>query len=128
MADMRIETEFIRRSLVNMGADVTKDQIIAIHKLLQFRSGNLLRSKVDAYDVSLTGRFGARLTFNHPVYERFLDMKRLKSRSGKVRRGSGFPIHNRIIWGNLGSLVFNIMNGMTREVVKEIKEDLNLTI
>jgi len=122
----RVKKEFVRRSLIEMGHDVTQAQIIAIHKLLQFRSGHLSSSKTaNAYDVSMSDNYDGKLTLKHPIYERFLDMKRLKTRSGKVRRGS-FPIHNRIVWGHMNELIYKLKYGFVKDVINEIKTDLEI--
>lgn len=64
-------------------------------------------------------------SFTHPVYERFLDMRKnyfgdVKSKHGTKRdaltRKRGIPIHNRIIYGKLNPLSFRLLNELSWKV------------
>lgn len=55
-----------------------------------------------------------RLTLEHPIYERFLDMKK----RGRKRR----KIHNRFVYGTYGTIAYRLMNGITDIVSEDFKQ------
>lgn len=127
--DTRIQKEFVRRALIETGANINKAQLRAIHKYIHFNSPNgIYRHKVGhgSYDVKTGENFDGKLTINHPIHERFIDMKRLTSPSGRKYKRRVVPIHNRIIWGNLPVLVNKLMYGLTETAVQEIKSDFEI--
>lgn len=71
------------------------------------RTGNLISGR----RVSSTAN---RLTFEHPIYERFLDMKK----RGHKRR----KIHNRFVYGTYGTIAYRLMNGITESVADDFKK------
>jgi hypothetical protein len=79
-----------------------------------------------------TSRQGNKSTasFEHPVYERFIDMKKnyfgaWKTKWGterdKLVRRKGIPIHNRIIFGKLNPLSFRLMHELSDKVREFLK-------
>lgn len=118
-----VKKEFVRRTLIDTGARIRKDQLIRIHKLLQFRTGNLEHSKdVSHFKVSTGDNFDGKLTIKHPIYERFLDMRKVR---GKKR---SFPIHNSVIWGNWERMLYKLNNDFTEAVQKELFDELKDSI
>lgn len=59
------------------------------------------------------------LIFDHPVYERFLDMK-TRLASGKTKKGK--RIHNRFTYGTFARIADRLMNGYTEEVAVKFKK------
>lgn len=123
----RIRTEFIKRILKEEGQEIDRDQLAAIDKYLQFRTGRLRNDRKQT--VEHDGGFDGQLTLTHPIRERFLDIKpkNLDQRKKRKRR-KAYPIHNRIIFGRLNKIAYKLNYGLTQEVADEIKSDLkNLT-
>lgn len=54
------------------------------------------------------------LSFTHPIYERFLDMKF----TGRKRR----KIHNRFVYGTYAIIADKLMNGIREKVTDEFKQ------
>ena len=81
---MDIKGTFVRRVLQEEGERMLKKQETAISSRLTNRSGTLVRSR----RISVSGGDGldGQLDFKHPIYERFLDMKRL-GKNGRKRTG-----------------------------------------
>lgn len=72
------------------------------------RSGTLLHGRrVTVHDNVLT--------FTHPVYERFLDMKVIDGKKHKRVR-----IHNRFVYGTYSSLAERLMYGYTDDLNEAI--------
>lgn len=59
-----------------------------------------------------------QLTFDHPVYERFLDMK-TRLADGRTRKGK--RIHNRFTYGAFARIADRLMNEYTEEVAAKFK-------
>lgn len=60
-----------------------------------------------------------QMTFDHPVYERFLDMK-TRLANGRTRKGR--KIHNRFTYGTFSRIADRLMNGYTEEVADKFRE------
>jgi hypothetical protein len=125
----QIKREFIKGVLRNEGIRIEDAQVRAINKLLKFRTGRLESNR--SYKVAQVGNAGAELQIIVPIYERFLDM------GAKTRKGSGnvqtfnskdklkkFPIHNSIIFAHLNRIAFKINFGLTQDVIKSIKDNI----
>ena len=124
----KIKTEFVKRALLDIGKEIDKAQGAAIQKYLNYRTGRLLDDR--KFDVSRGDFMDGQLTITHPIYERFLDMKKKKGGSNNVnkwrnRKKKIYPIHNRIIMGNYNRLAYILMYGLTEEVASAIKKDLD---
>jgi hypothetical protein len=92
------------------------------------RSGNLEDNR--KYSTSTKGHT-ATASFKHPVYERFIDMKKnyfgkwetkWGTERDKIKRKSGIPIHNRIIFGKLNPLSFRLMHELGEKVREYLRE------
>jgi hypothetical protein len=77
------------------------------------------------YGVAMKGATESVASFKHPIYERFIDMKKnylgdVKSKWGVkqdvMTRRKGKPIHNRIIFGKLNPLSFRLMHELADNV------------
>lgn len=55
-----------------------------------------------------------RLSFTHPAYERFLDMRK----PGRKRR----RIHNRFVYGTYATIADKLMNGIREKVADDLKQ------
>lgn len=95
---------FIGETLRERGDALVDRQGREISATLHRRSGNLLGNR-------RTAVHGNTLTFDHPVYERFLDMSTLGGRKQKRHR-----IHNRFVYGTYAGIAERLMYGYTEEV------------
>ena len=128
--DVKIKTEFVKQCLIEIGKDINEAQERAIRKHLHYRSGRLLNERIFNYE---DGNFmDGKLILTHPVYERFLDIKKKPRVSSNVetwrkrrKKPKSYPIHNRIIMGNYNRLASNLMYGLTEEVASKIKQELD---
>lgn len=111
---MSVKARFIAQTLEKAGADMMVRQGSAIATSTGERSGRLLSER--SIEVATGDGAEGRLTFSHPIYERFLDMRRLGGIKHKRRR-----IHNRFVFGMYSSIAARLMYGFTREVIDEIK-------
>ena len=122
-----IQKEFVRRTLEEEGHNINDVQTQAINKYLKFRTGRLLRGR--KYDIKGSGEMDGKLTITHPVHQRFLDIKpknvSVNMQGFRKRSRKAFPIHNRIVFGHLNRIAFNLMYGLTEEVRESIKNDLD---
>lgn len=115
---MDVRGAFVRRVLREETERMLEKQEAAISSALQRRSGTLLSSR--RAEVSGGDSMSGTAVFSHPIYERFLDMRRL-GKSG--RRQKGRRIHNRFVFGAYASIAKNLMYGLTDEVAREIREN-----
>lgn len=95
---------FIGDTLRERGDALIDRQGREISATLHRRSGNLLDSRRAAVH-------GNTLTLDHPIYERFLDMRSLGGRKQKRHR-----IHNRFVYGTYAGIAERLMYGFTEEV------------
>lgn len=86
------------------------DSLSAVVFVLDSRTGNLRRSRS-------TRASSDRLVFEHPIYERYLDMKRMSGKKRKSRK-----IHNRYVFGAFSSIAERLMYGFTDEVAAQFRE------
>ena len=93
-----------RRMLANQGAAITSGYRRGTGRLESGRS------------ISVAGGAEAdgKLTFEHPVYERFLDIKN--------RRKKSLRIHNRFIFGAYAAIARRLMFGFTEEVAAAFRQ------
>lgn len=117
---MSIETRFVKSILENEGKRLMQNQAAALGRKLTMRTGRLFNTR----KTSVTGGadMDGQLSFDHTVYQRFLDMKRLKYGSFEVRHNR--KIHNRFVFGHYSSIASRLMYDLTDEVVAEFKEEL----
>lgn len=87
-----------------------RDSLSAVVFVLDSRTGNLRRSRS-------TRASSDRLVFEHPIYERYLDMKRISGKKRKSRK-----IHNRYVFGAFSSIAERLMYGFTDEVAAQFRE------
>lgn len=117
MASSLVEQRFIAETLQENSAYIFDAQSAAIARSVGSRStGHLLRSRFFRID-------GTTLRYEHPAYERFLDMKSLR-RNGRAVRRKPKRIHNRFMWGLYSRIKGDLMSGLTDDVVARIRETL----
>lgn len=117
---MSVRDRFVQNVLESEGAKLLSRQGSAISSSLKQQSGRLMSSR----EVTVTGGgadMSGKLTLEHPVYERFLDMRRL-GKNGRKKKGR--KIHNRFVFGAYASIAKNLMWGFTDEVAESIKEKM----
>lgn len=98
-----------------------RGQSVRISQALKSRTGNLLRSR--SVSVSGEGAEGGRMTFTHPAYERFLDLRTLHLGGKVVRRRRN--IHNRYVFGTYSRIARRVMYGYTEDVAEAIRKELD---
>ena len=114
-----VEEHFIRETLEAAAVHIYKDQTEAIQQAVSSAStGHLLRNRF--FNVGDT-----TIEHRHPVYERFLDMKKLQ-RNGKVVKRTPQHIHNRFMWGLYLRIQDRLMYGLTEDVRQRIRTSLGL--
>jgi len=103
---------FVQDTLEQEGARMVRNQGAAIYVAYERRTGRLLSER----KVSVSGGDRPVLTFQHVIYERFLD---LKKKGGRDRR-----IHNRFVYGTYSAISRRLMYGYTDDVAKLFREVL----
>lgn len=104
-----VEEHFIRETLEEAAVHIYKSQTDAIQRAVSSAStGHLLRNRF--FNVGDT-----TIEHRHPIYERFLDMKRLQ-RNGKVVKRTPLHIQNRFMWGLYLRIRDRLMYGLTEDV------------
>jgi len=103
--------------------DFEKRHRKAIAMRTKRRTGHLETHR--EYSTAQTGKSVITSKLTHPIYERFIDMKKnymgdVKTKWGTKQdvmvRRKGRAIHNRIIFGKLNPLSFRLMHELTDEV------------
>lgn len=101
---------FVTDTLQKAGERMLRQQTWAIESAYNKRSGNLLSAR----KVTVSG---ADLHFEHPIYERFLDLRsKRKGRNAVDRR-----IHNRFVYGTWLGITERLMYGFTKEVEEKFR-------
>ena len=126
-----VRKEFVKRVLREEGMAIQKEQVAAIDKLLQYRSGRLREHR--EHTVDIPDEMDGILSFRHPDYERFLDIKKKNRTSSNVenwrrrrkRKPKAYPIHNRIIFGRFNRIAYKLMHYLTDETARAIKQELD---
>lgn len=115
-----VRARFIKQSLQKEGNVFLNRQTGVINQKLKRRTGNLLASRrIDIYGGN--DDFEAMMVFTHPVYERFLDMRRLSSEERSHKRN----IHNRLIFSTYGKVAERLMYGFTEDVQERLKGEID---
>lgn len=114
-----VEEHFTRATLEEAAVHIHKSQTDAIQRAVSSAStGHLLRNRF--FNVG-----DATIEHRHPVYERFLDMKRLQ-RNGKVVKRTPLHIHNRFMWGLYLRIRDRLMYGLTEDVREKMRVSLGI--
>lgn len=118
-----VKTEFMKRVLDDEGKRLLKNQGKAIRKELHFHSYRLIRDR--KAEAMITGENQATLKLTHPIYERFLDIRKRTTRKGSKRKSAkGYRIHNRFMMGHYLSIGNRMSIDFTNEVAEQIKKDM----
>lgn len=111
---MGVKERFIQDVLHEEGRKMLGYQTQQIERVTHSRTGNLR-----------TNRFvrtsSDQLTLTHPIYERYLDIKR---RGSAGRRRKSRKIHNRYVFGAYASIAERLMYGFTEEVAGQFRESV----
>lgn len=109
---MGAKERFIQDVLQTEGRKMLSYQTEQIQRTTQSRTGNLRTNRY----VRTTSD---QLTLTHPIYERYLDMKKRRS-SGKRKKSR--KIHNRYVFGAYASIAERLMYGFTEEVAEQFRQ------
>lgn len=113
-----VEQHYIEQTLQESAAYILRDQGDAIQSAVSSKAtGNLLRNRF----MNVTG---SEIRYSHPIYARFLDMKRL-NRNGKTAKHKAMRIHNRFTWGLFLRIQDKLMYGLTEEVREKIQQSFS---
>lgn len=73
-------------------------------------------------DISVKSH-GTTLTHEHLLRHRFVDMKTRNTKNGKKRK-KNHPLHNRLIFGYLNTIIHRIQFDFTDEIIQMVKAEL----
>lgn len=109
---MGAKERFVKDTLYTEGRTLLRTQGHAISSGYRRGSGRLESGR----HIAVSGAEDAdgKLTFSHPIYERFLDIQN--------RRRKNKAIHNRFIFGMYGAVAKRLMYGFTEEVAELFRE------
>lgn len=114
-----VEQKYIEEVLQEAAEHIYKDQSAAIQNSVSAKStGFLLRNRF--MNIS-----GTNIQHVHPIYERFLDMKRLH-RGNTIIKRRPLHIHNRFMWGLYLRIQERLMYGLTDNVSMRIRQSLGI--
>lgn len=116
---MGVRERFVQEVLSSEADRMLRRQGARISEVTMSRSGRLLHGR----EVSVSGgaELDGKLTLTHPVYERFLDIRR----RGASGRRSNRRIHNRFVFGAYSSIAERLMYGLTEDVAARIRAELD---
>lgn len=116
----KVRARFIKKTLEAEGDDFLKRQTNRITSTLHMRTGRLLSGrKILVYGGN--DEFDAKMTLDHPAYERFLDIRHLSNQ----RKGHKRNIHNRLIFSTYGKIAERLMWGFTDDVRETLKSEID---
>lgn len=115
---MGVRERFVREILEDEGRRLYSYQTAAIQRRTVSRSGRLLSGR--SVSVQAGGDYDGVLSLQHPAYERFLDLARI--RRGKTTVRSAKKIHNRYVFGAYSSIAARLMNDLTEDVAARLSE------
>lgn len=125
---MRFATKILREEW----KDFEKRHRDVIKRKTTRRTGRLEDDR--KYKVEKNSDAKSTASFSHPIYERFLDMRKnymgdWKHRAGVqqdlMKRRAGIKIHNRIIYGKLNPISFRLMHDLKEEIINYTRKRLN---
>lgn len=117
-----IKTRFAYEILKEEWADFERRHRAVIKSRTTRHTGRLEDDRT--YSTRIEGHKSVA-SFQHPVYERFIDMRKnyfgeFQTRWGterdKLVRKKGIPIHNRMIFGKLNPLSYRLLNELGEQV------------
>ncbi len=116
-----VEQRFVEGVLDSEGTRLLKNQEAAFAARLHFHTGKIATER--RAEVSSGEEMSGVLSITHMVYQRFLDMKRLKYGSKEVRRNR--RIYNRGVWAHFNSIAYRLANDFTAATAARIRASLN---
>lgn len=108
---MGAKERFIQDVLHEEGQKMLGYQTEQIARVTTSRTGNLRTNRY-------VRTSSDQLTLMHPIYERYLDMRKRRS-SGKRKKSR--KIHNRYVFGAYASIAERLMYGFTEEVAQQFR-------
>ena len=118
MADI-VRDRFIHKVLKEEGEKLLSSQTLVIGAKLESHTGALLNNR-SAKAYGGNGDFEGVLVFEHPVYERFLDMPHLGGREKGTKR----KIHNRPILQTYNRVAARLMTEFTDAVQAQLRDEI----
>lgn len=116
---MSAKSRFVESVLKEEGDTLYKSQGRAVDRLTESHSGHLKSAR--SVSVQVDDGYSGTLTYTHAAYERLLDMRRI-TRGGKAVKRKRRRIHNRYVYGALGSIAARLMNDFTDETAERIED------
>jgi len=123
-----IDVTLCRRIAVEEWRKFRKAQDIAIGERLKIETGTLHAGGSGRKYWITTNKQEIVATLQHPDYERYQDIKRLKHgrtksklHTPKITQTKGKGIHNRLIWGRMNTIAFRCINDLRGEVIKFVR-------
>jgi hypothetical protein len=115
------QRKFIHQVLTQAGTDLSRAHAERVNRFGLHHTGTLAAGPT--HKVEPAGTEGARLTITHPIYQRFLDMKK---HAGKRKRA--YPIHNRVLFGYLNTIITELRYGYTNEIRRHFETETTTQI
>lgn len=115
--DSIAEKRFVQLTLSEEGKELVIAHKKAIGRFLKQNTGQTAQRIT--MQVKASG-MGGELQIQHLARQRFLDMKTRQTKNGKKRKRA-FPIHNRILFGQLNSIIGRLKFGFTQEVKRTLQ-------
>lgn len=109
-----IEQKYIETVLKEAAADIEQLQDE------RFSSRNISSVIRNARSFSVQNN---RLTHKHNIRQRFDDMRRIRS-----KKSTSTKAHNKVIWGNLNTIIFKLAFGFTQDIRNTIANQYNIEI
>lgn len=119
MADL-IRARFIHKILNEEAHKFMQAQTSRIQSVLTERTGYLLTHR-SAQAFGSDGDFEGVIVFQHPAYERFLDMRKLNNQEKGHRR----YIHNRPIMKTYNRIAERLMTEFTQEMRESLRAEID---
>lgn len=109
--DSALEKRFIAKVLKEESKEIieAQDKIFSRFNNSDWKSGR-------SFEVH-----GTTLEETHLPKHRFVDMKTLETRAGKIKKRN-YPVHNKIMYGHANDIVRGISYGFTEQVKADMKE------
>lgn len=106
--DKDLALKIVREEFVE---EFKRRQITLMERLVQFKNGHSHLRDDRLYSATGEGPFDAKGTLTHAIYERYLDMRRLRMGGFNITRYKKHkrrPIHNRPVFQILNSIAYRL--------------------
>lgn len=127
-----VRGEFVKKILEEeLKVKMLKAQTQAIAKRINFSASSRLKDDRKVEVSTNSSELDGLAKFTHPGHERVLDVNMRKLHRGETGRDGrqlkywrSFRIHNNFIWGHYNRIAYRLMYGLTEELAKGIKNEL----